>query len=80
MSVFEITPNEIIIIVNLLKSSNYVGYDEISPNLIKYFKSEISIPLSTIISISLNTGKVPGQLKISKIITIYKSNENKTSK
>ena len=35
MFVFESTPNEIINIVNLLKSSNSVDYDEISLNLTK---------------------------------------------
>ena len=66
MSVFESTSNEVINIVNILKSSNSVGYDQISPNLIKNVISVISTPLSNIINLSLNTGKVPDQLKIAK--------------
>ena len=75
MSVFESTPNEVIDIVNILKSSNSVGYDQIFPKLIKNVISEISTPLSNIINLSWNTGKVPDQLKIAKIIPIYKSND-----
>ena len=77
MSVIESTPNEVINIVNILKSSNSVGYDQIFTNLIKNVISEISTPLSNIIHLSLNTGKVPDQLKIGKIIPIYKSNDKK---
>ena len=58
MSVFESTSNEYINIVNILKSSNSVGYDQISPNLIKNVLSEISTPLR---NLSMNTGKVSDQ-------------------
>ena len=77
MSVFESTPNEVINIVNILKSSNSVGYDQISPNRIKNVISEISTPLSNLSNLSLNTGKVRDQLKIAEIIPIYKSNDKK---
>ena len=76
MSVFESMLNEVINIVNILKSSNSVGYDQIFPNLIKNVISEISTPLSNIINLSLNTGKVPNQLKIEFFLPIYKFNDN----
>ena len=34
LSFFESTSNKVIYIVDILKSSNSVGYDQISPNLI----------------------------------------------
>ena len=70
MSVFESMLNDVINIFNILKSSNSVGYDQISPNFIKNVISEISTTLSNIINLSLNTGKVPDQLKIAKIMLI----------
>ena len=75
MSVFESTPHEVNNIVDILKSSNSIGYDQISPNPIKDFISEISTLLSNIITLSFNTDKVPNQLKMAKIIPIYKSND-----
>ena len=74
MSVFDSTPNEVF---NILKSSNFVSYDQNFPNLIKNVISEISIALSDIINLSLNIGKQSDQLKIAKIIPIYKSNDKK---
>ena len=56
MSVFKST-KEVINIVNLLKSSNLVGYDQISPNLIQNVISKISKPIRTINNLYLNTVK-----------------------
>ena len=71
MSVFESMPTEVINIVNIVKSSTSVGYDQIPPNLIKNVVAEISTPLSNNNNLS-NTSKVPDQWKIAKIVPIYK--------
>ena len=50
----------------------------ISTNLIKASISEISVPLSEIINLSLQTGIVPEKLKIAIIIPLYKSGDNQS--
>ena len=45
MSILESTPNEIINILNLLKSGSYADIDSISSVVIKAVILEISIPL-----------------------------------
>ena len=45
----------------------------------KLFKSGLIKPLSTLINCSLESGVFPDQLKIGKIITIYKGKKNKSS-
>ena len=77
MSILESTPYQLINIVNLLKSGSSVGIDELSSVVIKAVILEISIPLNTISNLSLNSGQFSNQLKIAKIITIYKLNDNK---
>ena len=77
MSILESTPNEIINIVNLLKSGSSVGNNEISSVVVKAVILEISKPLNTIINLSLKSGQFPNQLKIAKIIPIYKSSNKK---
>ena len=67
MSILKSTPNEIINIVNLLKSGSSVSIDEISSVVVKAVILEISIPINTIINLSLNSGQFPNQLKIAKI-------------
>ena len=69
MYILESTHNDIINIVNLLKSGRSVGIDEKSSVLVKAVILEISIPLNTIINLSLNSGQFPNQLKIAKIFT-----------
>lgn len=52
--------------------SNTLGYDDMSPKLLKHTSSLISIPLTHIINLTLRTGTVPDQLNIAKLITIVK--------
>ena len=80
MSILESTSNEIINIENLLKSGSSVGIDEISSVVVKAVILEISIPLNIIINLTLNSGQFPNQLKIAKIIPIYKSSDRKKFK
>jgi hypothetical protein len=51
-------------------------HDEISPKLLKETLSEIIIPITHIINRSLDSGIVPDQLKIAKVIPIYKASDS----
>ena len=50
------------------------GYDGISSKLINQFSHALIKPITMIINQSLNTGIFPDQLKIAKVIPIYKNN------
>ena len=71
-------PGEVQQIITSLKPKNSAGHDNISSKVLKYLKTSISIPISHIINKSLISGKVPQNLKLAKIIPIYKAKE-KTS-
>ena len=51
------------------------GHDDIGNMIVKKVATEISKPLSTIFNCSLKTGVVPEQLKIAKVIPIYKKED-----
>ena len=73
-----ITENTIIQTAQKLKSKLSSGHDDISTKLLKETIAIISTPLSHIINISFVTGIVPDQLKIAKVVPIYKASD-KTS-
>jgi hypothetical protein len=52
------------------------GHDEISTKFLKETLSEIIIPIPHIINRSLDSGIVPDQLKIAKVIPIYKASDS----
>ena len=66
-------PQEILGIINRLHNKKSYGVDGISTSLLKVLKNEIIEPISKLINKSLSEGKFPNNLKISKIIPIYKS-------
>jgi hypothetical protein len=68
-----VTPNDIIMVIDDLKSKISSGQDRISNRLMKHIKVELSIPISNLINQSIKTGVFPNQLKIAKIIPIFKS-------
>ena len=68
---------EITNVVTHLKTKCTVGFDSLSTTLIQQAIEEIIIPLRLIINQSFVTGVVPENLKVAKIIPIYKSG-NKT--
>ena len=70
------SPSEICSIVSCLKSTSSSGYDGIPPSLIKQVYSGITLPLSDIFNKFLITsGIFPDQMKIAKIILMYKSED-----
>ena len=52
-----------------------MSIDEISSVVVTAVILKISVLLNTIINLSLNSGQFPSQLKIAKIIPIYKSSD-----
>ena len=68
-----VEPSHIFEIVNKLKPKTSCGHDQISSKMIKDTIKNIAIPLSHIINRSLSTGIVPNQLKIAKVIPVYKT-------
>lgn len=59
-------------IMDKLKTKNSTGYDDISTKLLKRISHIIATPLTMIINQSLCTGIFPNDLKIAKVIPIYK--------
>ena len=61
------------VIQNLKESSP--GWDNIAPKIIKMTYEHFILPLTYIIHLSLTNGVFPGDLKIPKIIPLYKAKE-----
>jgi len=68
-----VLPSDIVNITNKLKSKSSVGHDGISTKLLKATIDEITNPLTHIINRSFETGIVPKDMKIAKVIPIFKS-------
>ena len=64
------------IISNLTPKSS-TGYDNISSKLLKYIGGIVSVTLSIIVNQSLCTGIFPDKLKIAKVISLYKKQDEK---
>ena len=71
-----VTVDNVSRIIDSLKPKTSSGVDSISNKLIKYVKDVILEPLTVIINQMLNLGIFPDLLKISKVIPIYKKNDN----
>ena len=69
------TANEICTIVSSLKSSKSEGWDGINILPIKATIDLLSCPLSKIYNISLSMGEFPDNLKIAKVLPIYKTDD-----
>jgi len=75
---FPSDPLEIEFIMNNLKAKNSTGDDGFSTKLLKTIKTEIVKPISILVNKSLEEGIFPSELKLTKIVPIYKS-KNKES-
>ena len=73
-----VAPQDIINIVNKLKSNS--GQDGISTKIMKATITNIINPITHIINQSLQTGIVPDQMKIAKVVPIYKSSDQSNLK
>ena len=66
---------DVIRIINELKPKNSCGHDGLSSKLVKDLKNEIALHLSIMINTSIESGHVPGTMKLAKVIPIYKSKD-----
>ena len=66
---------EILKIVDQLKPNKSAGHDKIGNLIIKRVSDEIVKPLTCIFNLSLSTGIVPENLKVAKVIPIYKKDD-----
>lgn len=60
-----------------IKSKNSTGHDDISSKLLKETIREVAGPLAHIFNLSVSQGIVPADMKIAKVIPIYKSGDPK---
>jgi hypothetical protein len=67
-----ITESEILKIINKFDKNKSAGHDDIGNLIVKRVANEIVQPLTAIFNLSLSTGHVPQQLKIAKVVPIYK--------
>ena len=68
---------EVKLVTHKLKNKKTTSCDNLSTFIIQKTIDEIAIPITHIINQSLASGLVPDKLKISKIIPIFKSGNNK---
>ena len=63
-------------IIDSLKPKTSTGVDSVSNKLLKFVKNAISEPLTIIINKMLRVGIFPDLLKISKVVPVYKKDDN----
>jgi len=68
--------DEVLQIINSLKSKRITAHDGISTRLLKQIQFAISTPLTVILNKSLENGEVPATLKLAKVVPIYKAKDN----
>ena len=64
---------EIILIIDALENSKATGPHSIPTEILKLIKSNICHPLKEIINLSFATGTYPDELKLAKVIPIFKN-------
>ena len=62
-------------IIEGLKSSSSCGWDEIPPSVVKQTLESTLLPLTHVINLSLSTGVFPDEMKIAKVIPLFKSGD-----
>ena len=60
-----------------LKASTSEGYDNISTKLLKQTVKEVATPLAHIVNLSLSQGIFPNDMKLAKIVPIFKNGNTK---
>ena len=73
-----VTDKEIIEVSSHFKSGKVTGFDKVNMNLVKTSISAIAQPLSYLINLSISTRIVPDNIKLAKILPVYK-NESHSS-
>ena len=60
-----------------LKASTSEGYDNVSAKLLKQTVKEVATPLAHIVNLSLSHGIFPNDMKLAKIVPIFKNGNTK---
>ena len=71
-----LTDKELEIAFTNLKSNKSPGFDEISPNVIKFVFDELIIPIRHVFDLSLKKGIFPDKLKVARVTPIFKSGDD----
>ena len=72
-----ISQSEVIDVVKSLRSGSAVGHDKIPMWIVKNSIGLISEPLCNLINFSITTGIVPKQMKIARVLPIFKSGDDR---
>lgn len=72
---YPVTTEEILHYLKSLKNSS-PGYDDILPSLLRHTADYIAAPLTHVINLCFKEGCFPDNLKIAKVVPIYKSGDN----
>ena len=67
------TPNELAEISNAFRSGKSSGHDRIPISIIKQSIQIIAEPLTHIINLSITRGTVPDQMKIARVVPLFKA-------
>ena len=70
-----VVEEEVKIIINNLNNKKSSGHDGITNFLLKNVADEIISPLTYILNQSLFSGKIPNEMKIAKVVPIFKKGE-----
>jgi hypothetical protein len=71
----EISQAEFITLIENLESKSSVDINGISNKLLKFLRFELAVPLIHLFNLSLNTGKFPKELKMSRTVPIFKTGD-----
>jgi hypothetical protein len=71
----QVEENDVLKIIDDLKNKFSTGYDDIPITLIKASKHILIKPLTHLINSSFITGEFPSQLKISKVVPVFKKGD-----
>ena len=63
-------------IISDLSTKDSYGHDAISTKLLKYISNEICKPLTLVVNQCLQTGIFPDNMKLAKVIPIYKKSDS----
>jgi hypothetical protein len=74
---YKTNENEIIKIINDLNSNSAAGIDGISVKILQKCKLELAKPITAIMNKIIDTGEYPGELKVAKVVPIFKGGDRK---
>ena len=70
-----VLPDEVAKIIQKFPNSKAPGQDNIGAKILKEISNQLVMPLAYLFNLSFTTGEVPEQLKIAKVIPVYKKGE-----